>query len=269
MLAGVYEAYHKNGSKYYRSSITYNNKHISLGSFESENEAHQAYRVAGQVLNGKDSIENSYYFTYALPFEKLVSLINFRDNGIYIATPIYLRKNYFSYYLAINQELKFDIDDLFYYSSHKIIQRKGHLFVNDYGMQVTILSRFGIRSHAVPGKDFIFVNDDPTDYRYSNLQIINRYYGVTRIEKNGFYKYKTKIHIKGNYTIGTYSTEERAAIAYNKAVDLAKKAGINRNFPENYIETMSPKEYAEIYSNLKLSPKYLNYLSQKEDQALN
>ena len=86
-------------------------------------------------------------------------------------------------------------------------------------------------------------------------------------EKKGFYKYKTKIHINGNYTIGTYSTEERAAIAYNKAVDLAKKAGINRNFPENYIETMSPKEYAEIYSNLKLSPKYLNYLNQKEHQV--
>ena len=29
----------------------------------------------------------------------------------------YARKNYFSYYLSIHRELKFDIDDLFYYSS--------------------------------------------------------------------------------------------------------------------------------------------------------
>lgn len=260
MLAGVYEAIHKDGSKYYRSSITYRNKHISLGSFNSENEAHQAYRVAGEVLNGHNSIEDSYYFTYALPFEKLVSLINFRDNGMYIATPIYLHKNHFSYYLAINQELKFDIDDLFYYSSHKIMQRRGHLFVNDYGMQVTIQSRYGIRSHAVAGRDFCFVNDDPTDFRYSNLLIINHYYGVSRIEKNGQYKYRTKIHINGNYTIGTYSSEERAAVAYNKAVDLAKKAGIDRNFPENYIESMSPKEYADVYTKVKISPKYLAYL---------
>ena len=106
---------------------------------------------------------------------------------MYISTPIYMRKNYFSYYLSINQELKFDIDDLFYYSSHKIMQRKGHLFVNDYGMQVTIQSRYGIKSHAVEGRDYQFVNGDPNDFRYSNLLIINHYHGVSRIERSGAY----------------------------------------------------------------------------------
>ena len=69
-----------------------------------------------------------------------------------------------------------------------------------------------------------------------------------------------KIHINGNFTIGTYSSEEKAAIAYNKAVDVAKKTGINRNFPENYIETITPKKYAEIYSSVKISSKYIEYL---------
>lgn len=261
MLPGVFEAKKKDGTIYYRSNLTFKNKHISLGSYDSEAAAHQAYRVASSILTDTASIEDSYYMTYALPFEKIVSLINFRDNNMYISTPIYLRKNYFSYYLSINQELKFDIDDLFYYSSHKIMQRKGHLFVNDYGMQVTIQSRYGIKSHAVEGRDYQFVNGDSTDFRYSNLLIINHYHGVSRIERDGEYKYRTKIHINGNYTIGTYSTEEKAAIAYNKAVDLAKLHGINKNFPENYIETMSGKEYADLYSRLKISSKYIEYLN--------
>lgn len=261
MLPGVFEAKKKDGTIYYRSNLTFKNKHISLGSYDSEAAAHQAYRVASSILTDTASIEDSYYMTYALPFQKIVSLINFRDNNMYISTPIYLRKNYFSYYLSINQELKFDIDDLFYYSSHKIMQRKGHLFVNDYGMQVTIQSRYGIKSHAVEGRDYQFVNGDPTDFRYSNLLIINPYHGVSRIERCGEYKYRTKIHINGNYTIGTYSTEEKAAIAYNKAVDLAKLHGINKNFPENYIETMSGKEYADLYSRLKISSKYIEYLN--------
>ena len=42
MLAGVYEAVKKNGERYYRASFTYRNKHISLGSFETEEAAHEA-----------------------------------------------------------------------------------------------------------------------------------------------------------------------------------------------------------------------------------
>lgn len=261
MLPGVYVATRKDKSIYYRSNITFRNKHISLGSYDTENAANQAYRVASAILFGKDSIENSFYQTYALPFEKIVTLINFRDNNMYIPTPIYLRKNYFSYYLSINQELKFDIDDLFYYSEHKIMQRQGHLFVNDFGMQVTILSRYGIKPHSVLGRDYRFINDDPTDFRYSNIEVINPYFGVSRIESHGgSYLYRTKLHIKGNFTIGTYSSPERAAIAYNKAVDLAHAAGISRNFPENYIETLSGREYADIYSKLKISAKFTDYL---------
>lgn len=268
MLQGVYEAKKKNGTIYFRSNITYKSKHISLGSYDTEENAHQAYRIATHILEDTASIEDSYYLTYGLPFEKIVTLINFRDNNIYISTPIYLHKTYFSYYLSISQELKFDIDDLFYYSSHKIMQRQGHLFVSDYGMQVTILSRYGIKPHAVCGKDYQFANDDPTDYRYSNIIIINRYHGVSRIEKNGGYQYRVKLHINGNYTIGTYSTEEEAAIAYNKAVDLAKESGVPKDYFKNYIETMNTTEYLEIYNQIKLSEKYLIYLKKREGALL-
>ncbi len=260
MLAGVYIANKKDHTIYYRSSLTYRNKHISLGSFSTELEAHNAYREALTLLEGCVSVDEAILTESLLSFEKKVTLINFRDNRMYIPTPIYLRKNYFSYYLAADRELKFDIDDLFYYSSHKILKRQGHLFVNDYGMQITILTRYGVKSHAVCGRDYLFVNGDTNDYRYSNIEVINPYFGVTRFVKNGMFRYRVRIHINGNHTIGTYRDLNRAAIAYNKAVDLAHQAGITQKYPENYIEDLSAKDYAEIYTRVKISGKYLSYL---------
>ena len=270
MLPGAYQTTKKDGTVYYRSGITYRNKHISLGSFSTEEKAHGAYCAAGKLLGGTltlDELTEHYASGKTddseenLLFEKAVVLMNFRDNGLYIANPIYMRRNYFSYYLSPTEELKFDIDDLFYYTSHKIMRRKGHLFVNDYGMQVTILSRYGLKSHAVCHRDYEFANGDSFDFRYSNIIPLNRYYGVLFYEKNGKTSYRVKIHINGNYTVGTYSTEEKAAVAYNKAVDLAKKAGIKKNFPENYVDNLSASEYADMYRKIKISPKYLDYLA--------
>lgn len=170
MLTGVYLATKKDKTVYYRSNITHKGRHISLGSFPSEVQAHQAYTAACELLSGTETIDEAFYRTNQLAFEKIVSLINFRDNHMYIPTPIYLRKNYFSYYLSIHRELKFDIDDLFYYSSHRILTRQGHLYVNHYGMQLTLLGRYGIKTHAVNGRDFCFVNGDENDFRYSNLK---------------------------------------------------------------------------------------------------
>lgn len=260
MKPGVFLAQKKDGTVYYRSSLTYKSKHISLGSFETEDQAHQTYTEACTILNSSIPLEDVPHTTKYLPFEKAVTLINFRDNGLYIGTPIYLRKKYFSYYLSENEELKFDIDDLFYYSSHRILRRQGHLYVNDYGMQVTLLSRYGIRNHAVSERDYYFANGDSTDLRYSNIIIVNRYYGVYQYIQKVQIRYRVKIHINGNYTIGTYSSEIKAAIAYNKAVDLAKVYGIQKNFPTNYIEDLPASEYAEIYTKVKISNKYLNYL---------
>ena len=90
--------------------------------------------------------------------------------------------------------------------------------------------------------------------------MINRFHGVLRYPVKGIIKYRTIIHINGNYIVGTYSSEEKAAVAYNKAVDFAKAAGIRKDFPENYVDALSPKEYAETYTKIKLSKRYLSYL---------
>ena len=222
MLAGVYRAVRKDGMVYYRSSITYQNKHISLGSFTSELGAHEAYLEAYELLSGPDiSLEQKLFGASAL---------------------------------------KFEIDDLFFYSTHKILKRGGHLFVNEYGMQTSILSRYGIKNFAVAGKDYIFMNGDTMDFRYSNIMVINRYYGVTAAVRKGQPCYEVRIHINGNFLVGVFRQETTAAIAYNKAVDLAAAHGVLKNFSENYIPDMSAKEYAEIYSELKLSKKFLHYL---------
>lgn len=265
MLTGVYLAEKKDGTIYYRSNITYRNKHISLGSYDSEAKAHTAYTEADRLLNSSDyTIDNSFRKCLHLSYDKIVSLLNFRDNRMYMKTPIYLKSTYFIYFLSASHELKFDIDDLFFYSSHRILQRKGHLYVNDYGMQISLLSRYGIRSHAVAGKDYLFANGDLTDYRYSNIMVINKYTGVSAIESKSQLRYRAQIHINGNYTIGTYSTESKAAVAYNKAIDLALAAGICKNFTPNYVIEYSAKEYADIYTRIKISKKYLTYLNAVE-----
>lgn len=261
MLPGVHAAKKKNSQIYYRSGIHYRGKHISLGSFEQETAAHEAYLEAGRLLSDAAiSMDNVSSFVCRLSFSKCVTLLNFRDNHIYIKTPIYLQKGFFVYYLSPEELLKFDNDDLFYYSSHTIQRRKGHLFVSDYGMQYNILSRYGIKNFAVAGRDYQFANGDPYDFRYSNIIVINKYHGVQKISQAGRDVYLAKIHLNGDYLLGRYSTEAAAAVAYNKAVDFARDHGYQKNFIENYVLEYTPKEYADIYTAIRLSPKYLSYI---------
>ncbi len=258
-LPGVLKAVKKSGEIYYRASITFQNKHISLGSYSSGEEAHQAYLTAGEILHGSSHIIEDYDPYYVLSFEKWVILINLRDNGIYFKNPIYLKNRYFIYYINKKILLKFDIDDLFYYAHHKIMKRGGHLFVSDYGMQVTILSRYGIKNYAISGRDYRFANGDNTDYRYGNIEIINRYHGVLKSIRKGLPVYTAKIHINGDYIIGRYATEIEAAIAYNKAAGLMKEKGMAKDFPENYISEIDEIEYARIYHGVRISKKLRNY----------
>ena len=252
---GVYPSTKKDGSIYYRASITFRRKHISLGSFDDAQKAHLAYTQAGALLDNSDTGILDYSDEHVLNFEKWVSLINFRDNGIYISNPIYILKKMFNYYLSPGEVLKFDADELFYYSSHKIMARGSHLFVADYGSQVNILNRYGIRSHAVEGRDYIFRNGDTLDFRLSNIEIINRYSGVTKREDHGRTLYRATIHIKGNFVIGDYPDEAEAAIAYNKAADLLKLKGFQRNYPRNYIDNLSDDDYNRIYRSVTVSRK--------------
>ncbi len=286
-LSGVYETKKKNGAPLYRASITYRGKHISLGSYPSEEAAHHAYLEAGALLADSaltpddyvtsgplpidsmqvlDNISNKSKLNidyiqvsngnqshHALPFEKWIVLLNFRDNGIYIATPIYIRPRFFYYYFAPTDFFVFDRDDLFYYASHKIMRRGGHYFVADYGMQVNILSRYGIKSYAVAGKDYRFRNGNNKDFRYENIEILSAYRGVKVQTKGGHVRYKAVIHIKGNCTIGLYDTETEAAIAYNKAIDILHRAGLKKAYTPNYLEGISASAYAEIYTSLPIS----------------
>ena len=125
----------------------------------------------------------------------------------------------------------------------------------DYGSQLSVLQRYGIKSYAVQGRDYRFANDDPTDLRYENIIILNRYRGVRQFARKGFVKYKAIIHIKSNYVVGIYNSEAEAAIAYNKAADILIRNGIKKNFQLNYIEELSPSQYADLYVRIKIQPR--------------
>jgi len=261
-LPGVYTAKKKNGTVYYRSSITYRAKHISLGSYASSEAAHGAYALANHILQNAVVSLDHYDEASVLLFEKWVCLLNFRDNGIYFANPIYIRPSFFYYYFSPAHFFIFDKDDLFYYSNHKISCRGGHYFVADYGMQMNIMNRYGIKNYAVLNKDYRFINGNTNDFRYENIEILNAFHGVSSFLRNGKRFYRTRIHVKGNYTVGVYPTETEAAIAYNKAVDLLKKAGVDKAYTPNYMEGMSPAAYADLYTAIQISPKIEHYLSE-------
>ena len=123
-------------------------------------------------------------------------------------------------------------------------------------MQTNIQNRYGIRSYAVLGRDYRFINGNDHDYRYENIEIINRYNGVTKVLKKNMPFYQAKIHINGDFLIGTYETETEAAIAYNKAVDIVKKAGCNKNYTPNFLD-LSNSQYALIYNALPVSKKIM------------
>lgn len=262
MLPGVYNAVKNNGAAYYRASVTHKGKHISLGSFENESDANAAYLLSTELLNENSlwTIDN-YSPNCILSFSKWVVLLNFRDNHIYFKNPIYLKKRYFLYYIDKDTCLKFDVDDLFYYAHHKIMKRGGHLFVSDYGMQVSILSRYGIKNFAVAGRDYIFVNGDSKDFSYHNIEVINHYHGVTKILHKGNTQYLAKIHINGVYIIGRYPSDVEAAIAYNKAALLLNNYGMTKKFPQNFIEGINEITYASMYQKLRISKKFLAYAS--------
>jgi len=260
-LPGVFQATKKDGTLYFRASVTYHSRHISLGSFPDEQSAHAAYLLAGALLFEKKhfipdplhEIESYPELKLPLSFDKWVMLLNLRDHDMYCRNPIYLANRFFYYCLDPETLLKFDVDDLFFYMRHKIMRRGGHLFVADYGMQLSILSRYGIRPHSVAGRDYFFANNDPFDFRYANIEVINHYYGVFRQSLRGQDVYAVKIHLNGDILIGRYRSEIEAAVAYNKAADYLRSRGIDKNYPENYIESIDEVGYARYYNHARIS----------------
>ncbi len=260
---GVSSAKKKDGTAYYRAYFTYKGRHISLGSFDKSAAAHSAYALAKAITEDKKHFhvdvagEIAGYSKFAknLSFDKWVMLINLRDSGIYCRNPIYLSGRFFDYYLDPDTPLRFDIEELFYYTTHKIGRRGGHLYVSDYGMQLNILARYGIKNFAVEGRDYRFVNGDSLDFRAGNIEIINQYHGVTQTFKKGEAQFIAKIHVNGDYVVGKYVTAEAAATAYNKAADYLESHGFKKTFPRNYIETLNDVEYAGLYQQVRISRK--------------
>ena len=257
---GVYKTTKKDGSVYYRVSVTHKDKHISLGSFENLEDAGYAYMEAKEILEDTDITVNKiilYGEFYYLSFDKRISLLNFRDNGIYIANPIYIKNKMFYYYLTADDILKFDADELFFYSSHKIQKRGGHLFVSDFGKQISIASRYGIKPHAVFGRDYVFKNGDIYDFRISNIEILNTYNGVSSVIDRRRSKYKAVINVKGNFTIGHYNTALEAAVAYNKAVDELKQVGYPVTYIKNEFTSKERESVKKFYDKIIVPKKII------------
>lgn len=256
-MQGVYPSKRADGSISYRASLTHNSKHISLGSFGSEEKANAAYLVACSIMRDDDSASEFTLLSYdplhnPLTFSKYIALVNLRDNGIYCRGPIYLRKGYFEYYLDRSTVLRFSADELFYYMNHSIQRRGGHLFVADYGSQINILNRYGVRSYAVRDRDYYFKNGDEHDFRSGNIVIVNRYNGVRAETVRGKTEYTTRIHVNGDIVVGRYDTEAEAAVAYNKAADTLAAQGCEIAFNLNYVEEYSDLQYKLIYEKVRI-----------------
>lgn len=261
MSTGIYETTKKDGSTYYRVSITYKNKHISLGSSNQKSVAESRYHLATLILrNNRYTLDDYNNTNQSLPFEKWVVIINFRDNGLYFKTPIYLSKHFFTYYLSQKIQFIFDVDDLFFYSNHKIFKRGNYFFVNDYGMQLNIMSRYNIKNHASYGKDYHFLDKNCYNLRYDNIQIINPYIGVEKINKQYINYYHAKIHYKGYISLGYFKSIHKAAVAYNKAVDfMLRYVTPGKNYTKNYIDAISKDELDYFYTSIKLPDYLLNH----------
>lgn len=253
MSYGIYETKLKDGTPSYRVSFYHNKKHVAIGSYPEKTAAEAALEEAQRFYSDTSiTIENYRGHLHSITSDKAVTIINHRDNQVYIKTPIYLENGYFLYFLDGFGILKFDNDDLFYYSTHRILLHDGHLYVNDYGSQYSLFARYGIRNYAVKGIDYEFANGDSTDLRYENVIVINPYNGVRQIDHRGLIRYEAKIHINGYTRLGIFRSVEEAAVAYNKAVDYLASHGSSKNYVKNYVTDLSPEEYKKVYDRIRL-----------------
>ena len=70
-LPGVFTASKKDGTLYYRSSITYKKKHISLGSYPTALLAYGAYLEGTSLLTDDSLSLDDFSMHRALPFCKV------------------------------------------------------------------------------------------------------------------------------------------------------------------------------------------------------
>ena len=80
MKKGVFKTKRKDNTTVYRVSITKNGKHISLGTYLTEDEASKCYNEAYELLNNNNLKISDYKDSLLISYQKYLSLINFRDN---------------------------------------------------------------------------------------------------------------------------------------------------------------------------------------------
>lgn len=269
-IKNVYKIVDSKNKVYYKALISLKGKRINLGRYKTENMGALACKEAYRLYSAYDITLYNILSMYEdnkgviIPFYTMISIINYRDNKIFLRNPIYIRYNYISYFIDPIRELKFDIDELFFYSSHRILSRGNLFYVNNFGSQERLLNRYGIHSFSVRDRDYFFINGDYYDYRSTNIEVVNRYFGV--FKKNytdNRYYYEVRIHINGDFIIGRFKDEIMAAISYNKACDYANQMGLLKDFNQNYIDELSITSYKKIYDNIKLPKNYISYFEKR------
>lgn len=238
----------------YKVYFLYEKKKLYLGLYDSNESAATALQEANEIMNAPPGTLD---FPHSLiEFKKIISLCNFRDHKIYIKNPIYLMENYFYYYLSKDITLIFDMKDLLFFSTYKISKRGNYLYTHDSISQQSLLNRFGILNHSIPGKDYVFKNGNPYDFRRANIEIINSYKGVCKKIIDDKVFYTATIYTTQPLVLGHYPSEITAAIAYNKAADfLMTQLGVQREYILNTIPFITKAEYDAIYTSIKLSPR--------------
>lgn len=238
----------------YRVYYLHQSKKIYIGLYNDLEKATHAYDLASRLLNNPIPLEACD--DQIIDFKKCVSLINFRENGIYFNNPIYVYPTYFDYYFSVDCKYTFDLKDLFFLTHNKLCQRGNYLYVTLHSRQENLLRRFGILNHASEGKDYIFKNGNPSDFRRENLHLLNHYIGVSFGKKHGKPTYTSKILFNNYITIGHYDSELEAAIAYNKAVDLLASKCTDSKFIKNDIPYLTRSEYQSLYERIVLSKRF-------------
>ena len=109
MPTGVYTTTKKDGTTYYRASLLFKINTSALAVLMIY-KASLVYKEACSIVSDSANhwININLQLTsydkkqFHISFDKYICLINYRDNNIYIKTPIYLCKKYFLYFLDIN-----------------------------------------------------------------------------------------------------------------------------------------------------------------------
>mgnify|MGYP000782336312 CR=1 FL=1 len=97
-----------------------------------------------------------------------------------------------------------------------------------------------------------------------NLEIINRFHGVSKKKNGSIPFFETKIHVNGDYIVGRYPDEITAAVAYNKAATILIKKGYDKAYPVNFIEETDSETYKKLFQSVSVSKK-IRELPQKEE----